>query len=49
MVYKTFDKKTAGSGTKSMPQNEHLAKEIHKQMIKKLKKTEVHLTFKDNI
>ena len=38
MVYNFFDKKTAGSGIKSMPQNEQLAKELHKPSIKKCKK-----------
>ena len=38
MVYKCFDKKTAGSGIKSMPQNEQLAKELHKPIIRKSKK-----------
>ena len=46
MVYKFLDKKTAGSGIKSMPQNEHpldlamqkLAEELHKPIIRKLKK-----------
>ena len=28
MVYNFFDKKTAGSGNKSMPQNEQLAEEL---------------------
>ena len=34
MVYKCFDKKTAGSGIKSMPQNEQLAEELHKPIKK---------------
>ena len=46
MVYKFFDKKTKGSGVtlanksaiKSMPQNEQLAEELHKPIIRKLKK-----------
>ena len=38
MVYKFFDKKTAGSGIKSMQQNEKLAEELHKPIIRKLKK-----------
>ena len=33
MVYKFFDKKTAG--IKSMQQNEQLAEELHKQIVKK--------------
>ena len=35
MVYKFFDKKTAGSGVKSTPQNEQLADELHKLIIRK--------------
>ena len=35
MVYKFFDKKTAGSGIKSMPQNEQLAEDLHKPIIRK--------------
>ena len=38
MVYKLFDKKTAGSGTKSMQQNEQLAEEPHKTIIRNSKK-----------
>ena len=38
MVYKFFDKKTAGSGIKSMPQNEKLTEELHKAIIRKNKK-----------
>ena len=34
MVYKFFDKKTTGSGIKSMSQNEQSAKELHKPIIK---------------
>ena len=49
MVYKFFDKKTASSGVKSMPQNEQLAVELHKPIIKKSKKRKVYSTFKDNI
>ena len=37
MVYKFFDKKSKGAGTKSML-NQQLANELHKQIIKKLKK-----------
>ena len=44
-----FDKKTAGSGIKSTPQNEQLAEELHKANIRKFKKREVYSTFKDNI
>ena len=49
MVYKFFDKKTAGSGVKSMPQNEQLAEELNKPIIRKFKKRKVHSPFKDNI
>ena len=38
IVYKFFDKKTAGNGIKSMQQNEKLAEELHKPIIRKFKK-----------
>ena len=44
-----FDKKTADTGIKSMPQNEQLAEELHKPIIKKFKKIKVYSAFKDNI
>ena len=40
MVYKFFNKKTAGSGIKSIPQNEQLAEEPHKPIIRKFIKKE---------
>ena len=57
MVYKFFDKKTPGSGIKSMSQNkrpleltmQQLAEELHKPIIGKFKKRKVYSTFKDNI
>ena len=54
MVYKFFDKKSKGNGakhvnTKLIPQNEQLADELHKPIIRKLKKRKVYLAFKDNI
>ena len=54
MVYKFFDKKTAGSGakhvnTKITPQNQQLAEELHKPIIRKFEKRKVHAAFKDNI
>ena len=53
MVYKFFDKKTKGSGvtlaSKSIPQNEQLAEEFHKTIIRKFKRPEVYSAFKDNI
>ena len=61
MVYKFFDSKvaspdknTVGSGgkhvnTKITPQNEQLADELHKPIIRKFKKRKVYSAFKDNI
>ena len=56
MVYKFFDKKSAGSAakhvnnnTKLTPQNQQLAGELHKPIIKKFEKRKVHAAFKDNI
>ena len=54
MVYKFFDKKSKGSGvkhvnTKLTPQNQQLAKDLHKLIIKKFEKRKVHAAFKDNI
>ena len=45
MVYKFFDKKT-GSG---ISVNEPLAEELHKPVIKKLKRRKVYARYKDNI
>ena len=51
MVYKIFDKKTKDSGVtianKSIPQNEQLAEELHKPIIRKFKRREVYSAFKD--
>ena len=41
MVYKFFDRKTAGGGIKFMQQNEQLAEELDKLIIRKLKKKSV--------
>ena len=57
MVYNFLDKNTKGSGVtltnkfdiKSIPQNEQLAEELHKPIIRKFKKREVYSAFKDNI
>ena len=51
MAYKFFDKKSEGSGvnTKLAPQNQQLAEELHKPIIKKLKKRKIHAAFKNNI
>ena len=48
MVYKFFDKKSAGSGIKSMP-NQQLADELHRLIIRKFKRHKVYSSFKDNI
>ena len=42
MVYNFLDKKTAGSGIKSMPQNEKLAEELYKPIIRKFKQRKVY-------
>ena len=44
-------KKAAGSGVtfKSILQNEQLAEELHKPIIRKFKKRKVYSAFKDNI
>ena len=54
MVYKCFDKKSVGIGakhvnTKITPQNQQLAEELHKPIIRKFEKRKVHAAFKDNI
>ena len=61
MGYKFFDsefaspdKKSVGSGvkrvnTKITPQNEQLAEELHKPIIRKFKKRKVYSALKDNI
>ena len=53
MVYKFFDKKSKGSGakhvnTKLTTQNQQLAEELHKPIIRKFEKRKVHAAFKDN-
>ena len=50
MFYKFFDEKSKGSGIKNeIKVNQQLAKELHKQIIGKLKKRKVCSSFKDNI
>ena len=49
MVYKTFDKKSTGSGITTNELNYQLANELHKPVVKKFKKRKVHSSFKDNI
>ena len=48
MVYSFFDKKSPGSGV-AMLQNQQLAEELHKTIIRKLEKRRVYSSFKDNI
>ena len=48
MVYKSFDKKSAGSGITNEP-NYQLANELHKPIIRKFEKRKVYSRFKDNI
>ena len=47
-IYKFFGKKTSG-GVIARPKNEELAVELHKPIIKKIKKVKVYSSFKDNI
>ena len=49
MVYKFFDSKVSGSGAKLIPENEQLANELHKAIIRKFEKRRVYSAFKDNI
>ena len=50
MVYKFFDKKSKGSGIENeIKQNQQLANELHKPIIRKFKKIKVYYFFKDNI
>ena len=50
MVYKYFDKKSAGSGVNiPLEFTEQLAKELHKPIIRKFKKRKVYSGFRDNI
>ena len=50
MVYKLFDKKSTGSGFNiPLEFNEQLAKELHKPIIRKLRKRKVYSGFRDNI
>ena len=53
MVYKFFDKKSKRSGAKHVnirltPQNQQLAEELHKPILRKFEKRKVHAAFKDN-
>ena len=48
VVYKFFDKKSSGSGVAAKP-NYQLANELHKQIIRKIKRRKVYSSFRDNI
>ena len=50
MVYKYFDKKTAGGAVKNeIMHNKELAEELRKPIIRKFEKQKVHSSFIDNI
>ena len=50
MVYKFFDKKSKGSAIKNeIKENQQLANEIHKPIIRKFKRRKIYASFKDNI
>ena len=50
MVCKSFDNKTKSSGIKNeIKQNQQLAEELHKPIIRKFKKRQVYSSFKENI
>ena len=50
MVHKFFDKKLKGSGVNiDVKPSEQLAKELHKPIIRNLKKRTAYSGFKDNI
>ena len=49
MVYKFLDSKVSGSVAKLTPENEQLANELNKPIIRKFEKRKVYSTFKDNI
>ena len=50
VIYKFFDKKSKGNGIKNeIKENQQLANEFHKPIIRKFKKRKVYSSFKDNI
>ena len=50
MVYKFFDKKSKRAGIKNeIKENQQLANELHKPIIRKCNKKKVYSSFKDNI
>ena len=48
MLYNVFDKKSNGSGIKSMS-NQQLANDLNTSIIRKIKRRKFHSFFKDNI
>ena len=48
MVFKFFDKKSRASGIRSV-QNQQLADELYKPIIRKFRRFKVYCSFKDNI
>ena len=50
MVYKFFDKKSKGSGIENeIKENQQLANELHKPIIRMFKKRKVYSSYKENI
>ena len=50
MFYKIFDKKSKGTGiTNEIKENQQLANELHKPIMRKFIKRKVYSSFKDNI
>ena len=49
MVYKFFDERTKGMGVKHSLNNEILAEELSKPIIRNFKRRKVYSSFKDNI
>ena len=50
MICKFFHKKTSGGAVKSkIMQNQQLAEELHKPIVRKFEKRKVHSSFIDNI
>ena len=50
IMYKFFDKKSKGAGAKNeIKENQQLANELHKPIIRKFKRRKVYSSFKDNV
>ena len=49
MVYKFFDKKSSGANTlgSAIMQNQQLAEELHKSIVRKFEKRKVYSSFKE--